>query len=215
MPPSICGAVLRTRQSRPHRARSSACDLPCCRPYAGKGATGCMSTSTGNTEAHWIDAHDVGEAFAARHRRRVRRLPCCVRPRRPRRARRPRAVTEGSRPAPSPKAAMCRYSSSRNRGSRRYRRLRDPATGPHSWPVALCADGRGPRCPHSNDYDYVAADPIANTDLDGRWCRSGVGTTCTRYVEDRYGRTVPVQARLGSEARSGISTTSTGARSSG
>ncbi len=48
---NLCGAVLRTRQSRPRRARSSACDLPCCRPYAGKGATGCMSTSTGNTEA--------------------------------------------------------------------------------------------------------------------------------------------------------------------
>ncbi len=48
------------------------------------------------------------------------------------------------------------------------RRLRDPATGPHSWPVALCVEGRGPRCPHSNDYDYVSADPINAVDLDGR-----------------------------------------------
>jgi len=55
-----------------------------------------------------------------------------------------------------------------NGGTRRYRRLRDPATGPHPWPVALCVEGRGPRCPHSNDYDYVSADPVNSLDLDGR-----------------------------------------------
>ncbi len=53
----------------------------------------------------------------------------------------------------------------------------------------------------SNDYDYVAGNPVDNTDLDGRWCRAGIGTTCTRYVQDRYGRTVPVQARFRAKVR--------------
>lgn len=42
----------------------------------------------------------------------------------------------------------------------------------------------------ANDYDYVYGDPINNLDLDGQWCWSRIGTTCTRYVKDKYGRTV-------------------------
>ncbi len=34
--------------------------------------------------------------------------------------------------------------------------------------VALCVEGRRPSCPHSNDYDYVSAEPIKGYDLDGR-----------------------------------------------
>ncbi len=57
-------------------------------------------------------------------------------------------------------------------GCRRHRHLRDPATRPHSWP-SPSVGGRHPSCPHSNDYDYVMADPIGNLDLDGRACLFG------------------------------------------
>ncbi len=48
----------------------------------------------------------------------------------------------------------------------------------------------------ANAYAYVNGDPINNLDLDGRWCWSQIGTTCTRYIKDKYGGTVPVQHRF-------------------
>jgi RHS repeat-associated protein len=59
----------------------------------------------------------------------------------------------------------------------------------------------------ANDYDYVNGDPVNNLDLDGQWCWSQMGTTCTRYVKDKYGRTVPVQHRFRAkvETKHGIS----------
>ena len=48
----------------------------------------------------------------------------------------------------------------------------------------------------ANKYDYASQNPITNFDLNGRWCWAQIGTTCTRYVTDRYGRTVPVQYRF-------------------
>jgi RHS repeat-associated protein len=49
----------------------------------------------------------------------------------------------------------------------------------------------------ANAYDYVDQDPVNNTDLNGEWCWFGnIGTTCTRYVTDMYGRSVPVQYRM-------------------
>ena len=48
-----------------------------------------------------------------------------------------------------------------------------------------------------NAYDYACQDPVNNTDVNGEWCWLGtIGTTCTRYVTDKYGRVVPVQFRM-------------------
>ncbi len=44
----------------------------------------------------------------------------------------------------------------------------------------------------ANDYDYANQNPITNFDLNGKWCVAQVGTTCTRYPTDQYGRVVPV-----------------------
>lgn len=43
-----------------------------------------------------------------------------------------------------------------------------------------------------NRYTYPV-DPGNQFDLTGAWCIGQVGTTCTRYVEDRYGRTIPIR----------------------
>ena len=44
----------------------------------------------------------------------------------------------------------------------------------------------------ANDYDYANQNPVTNFDLNGKWCVAQVGTTCTRYPKDKYGRYVPV-----------------------
>jgi RHS repeat-associated protein len=49
--------------------------------------------------------------------------------------------------------------------------------------------------PGGNTTPYThPQDPINQYDLDGRWCFAQVGTTCTRYTSDEFGRTVPVRA---------------------
>ncbi|GAA3117405.1 RHS repeat-associated protein [Kribbella aluminosa] len=45
---------------------------------------------------------------------------------------------------------------------------------------------------NANAYNYPP-DPINQFDTTGRWCVGGIGTTCTRYVTDRYGRSVPIR----------------------
>ncbi|MGH3327493.1 MAG: hypothetical protein ACRDPT_06825 [Streptomycetales bacterium] len=45
-----------------------------------------------------------------------------------------------------------------------------------------------------NDNSYVyPLNPISQYDLTGEWCVWGIGTTCTRYVVNRYGHKVPVR----------------------
>jgi RHS repeat-associated protein len=57
---------------------------------------------------------------------------------------------------------------------------------------------------NDNSYTYPN-DPINEVDLTGKWCLWQVGTTCTRYVTGRYGRTVPVSyAARGKAAAHGI-----------
>jgi RHS repeat-associated protein len=48
-----------------------------------------------------------------------------------------------------------------------------------------------------NAYDYTCQDPLNNTDLNGEWCWFGtIGTTCTRYVTDLYGRVIPISYKV-------------------
>src|SRR5437899_3558203 len=55
---------------------------------------------------------------------------------------------------------------------------------------------------NANDYKYSNQDPINNSDLNGKWCIFGfIGDSCTRYVTDRYGRSIPVQAQVRDKIR--------------
>ena len=61
-------------------------------------------------------------------------------------------------------------------------RLYDPATGRFLQVDPVYAGS-------CNAYDYTCQDPLNATDLNGEWCLLGnIGTTCTRYVTDMYGR---------------------------
>ena len=72
-------------------------------------------------------------------------------------------------------------------------RLYNPATGRFTAtdPVAGGND---------NAYTYPG-DPINGYDLNGQWCVGGVGTTCTRWVRDEYGRRVRIGPRGRAKAK--------------
>jgi len=48
---------------------------------------------------------------------------------------------------------------------------------------------------NTTSYAYPQ-DPVNQFDLTGKWCHWQVGTTCTRYIKDAYGRYIPVQYRF-------------------